>query len=65
MNKGKRVRLHLPLNLDKPRFSRRAGSPALTRSPRRRTEPAPLRIPGLVTGGRKAEGEQRTLTTGD
>lgn len=52
---------HLPSDLDRPRFFRRAGSPAPTRSPRRRTLPALLRKRGPSIGGRKASRGRRRL----
>lgn len=52
----------LPLDLDRPRFFQHEGSPALTLSLHRRTVPAPLRIPGPLTDGRKAEEKEGRLT---
>lgn len=60
--KGRTSPLHLPLDLDRPRFFQHAGSPALTLSLHRRTAPAPLRTRGPLTDGRKAEGKQGRLT---
>lgn len=48
----------LPSDLDRPRFFQHEGSPAPTLSLHRRTVPAPRRIPGPLTGGRKAAEEQ-------
>lgn len=52
----------LPLDLDRPRFFQRAGSPVLILSLHRRTVPAPLRIPGPLTDGRKANGKRGRST---
>lgn len=52
----------LPLSLDKPHFSQRAGSPAPTLSLHRRTELALLRTHGLLTDGRKAGDCQQIKT---
>lgn len=51
---------HLPSDLDRPRFFRHAGSPALTLSLRHRTVPSPLRTRDPLTDGRKAEKRQTT-----
>lgn len=52
----------LPLDPDKPRFFQHAGSPKLTLSLHRRTVHAPLKTPGLLKDGRKAEGMWERLT---
>lgn len=52
----------LPLDPDKPRFVQHAGSPKQTLSLRRRTAHAPLKTPGLLKDGRKAEGMWERLT---
>lgn len=62
MRESEDVSPHLPLDLYRPRFFQHAGSPALTLSLHRRTEPAPLRTHGPLTDGRKAEGKQGRLT---
>lgn len=49
----------IPSDLYKPRFSQHVGNPALTLSLHHRTEPVLLKIPGLLTDGRKAEGGDR------
>lgn len=55
----------LPSGLCRPRSSQHAGSPALTLSPPRRTEPAPPRTPGPGTGERTARGRRKRGKEGE
>lgn len=52
---------NLPSDLDRPHFFQHAGSPVPTLSLHRRTAPAPLRIRGPLTDGRKADRKWRRL----